>query len=643
MRRPSASEETDLAALPKVVCALDLETSGPNALKPDRADLAVVGLKVYTWDEQQQGYLPGPYEHYVPADFSALQQRLDALPGPIIGHNLFNFDYLILRRHLNLEHVVEKSADTLHFLYEQDGGGEDGSLYGLDKLAKENFGEGKTAKASTIPKLLKEGKLAEVLAYNERDCDLTFRVWWKMVSERHISVGEVWSDSGFEGDYELSELTYDLKEKDISVLTCATPRFTYTAWVEQLERDGWIVMPPREQKRREKERERQRAEAQEAAKKRNSAMWEFIEQHLRDDIPRKFAQPKSGDTPVSPDVVEEARALLARAGLPGSAWAEEVAYRLLRGEHIHPARLELAGRPNDPEGRDEVMKGILVALIADGYTPRYYAGHEPDGDSLSLAGPPPTLAEEYVDQLRQRHFELEAMFGPAGIPFEVQHWASNVHPAYTDAMNVLRGDGYIVFEDGSYVLDTEEIDLFQLQPKVLTSEERTDLEVYYQDPPSEFMVSWHSIEGHDVALHRRNYGESQGAMFHISCSCGWQSEPSVLEIDACACGTLHAKEVHRQKDKPPALRFRDHILSSSRLRNPRILHQNEDRWIGLCACGWSYVERTEDDAGEAFEKHWTALLDDPAMHADYLAFLEEQGLPLQGQTPSIGSASENET
>jgi hypothetical protein len=35
------------------------------------------------------------------------------------------------------------------------------------------------------------------------------------------------------------------------------------------------------------------------------------------------------------------------------------------------------------------------------------------------------------------------------------------------------------------------------------------------------------------------------------------------------------------------------------------------------------------------------LLDDPAMHADYFAFLEEQCLPLPGQTNSIASASEN--
>jgi hypothetical protein len=292
MSRLPASE-LDLSTLPKVVCALDLETSGPNAIKPDRADLAVVGLKVYTWNEQQQGYLPGPYEHYTPTDFPALQQRLDKFPGPIIGHNLFNFDFLVLRRHLNLERVIEKSADTLHLLYELGGGGEDGSLYGLDKLAKENFGEGKTTKASTIPKLLKEGKLAEVLVYNERDCDLTFRLWWKMVSERHVSTGEIRYD---DDDFPPEEVTYDLEEEEIRVLTCATPRFTYTAWSEQLERDGWIVLPPRERMRREKEREQQRKEAWEAARARDQTMREFIKQYLRDDIPRKYAQSKPYDT-----------------------------------------------------------------------------------------------------------------------------------------------------------------------------------------------------------------------------------------------------------------------------------------------------------------------------------------------------------
>ena len=181
MNSSSASLSKTLE-LPAAICVLDIETSGRHSKMPDRADLAIVGLKVYIWDEQQKSYLPGAYEHYAPTDLGALQQRLDSLQAPIVGHNLFGFDYRVLRRHLNLERIIEKSVDTLHLLYELSGGDEEGSLYGLDKLAKVNFGERKLEKGSTVPKLIEQGKIAEVLAYNERDCELTFRVWWKMVS-----------------------------------------------------------------------------------------------------------------------------------------------------------------------------------------------------------------------------------------------------------------------------------------------------------------------------------------------------------------------------------------------------------------------------------------------------------------------------
>jgi len=620
----SFATNLDVSLLPKTVSSLDLETSGKDVRK---AKLGVAGLKVYTWDEQRKEYLPGPYEHYAPTDLLALQQRLDALSGPIIGHYLFDFDYQILRRDLNLEHIIEKSVDTLHFLYEQDGGGEEGFLYGLDKLAQENFGEGKMQKASTIPKLLKDGKLAEVLVYNERDCDLTFRIWWKMVSERSISAGEARDDEG-----ELFEVTYDLNEKDICVLTCATPRFTYITWVEQLERDGWIVMPPPVRKKREEAREQKEVEAREAASKRDRAMREFIEQRLRDDIPRKFAQSDANGTS-APLSLEDARAFIQRAGLPESAWSGEVVYQLLLGKRIHPAKLELAGSPGDPEVLVGLMKGILGALANDGYQPRYSAYGEYTDDAVSLAGPPPppsTLAEQYVSGMHKRYYELHALFGEAGIEFEVQHMASDIHPAYMDAMNVLWGDGHVVFEDGSYVLDTEEIGLFQLQPKMLTGEEKGELESYIQDPHFEFTVSWPSeVASHGMALHRRYSDVSQGATFHMGCSCGWQSEPYTLEIDARAFGFLHLLEIRQQKNGQGVLRFRDHMLASRSIRNLRLLNMDEVRWIGLCACGWSCVERTEEDEDNAFKKHWTTLLNDPTMYADYLAFHKEEGLSIK--------------
>ncbi len=80
----------------------------------------------------------------------------------------------------------------------------------------------------------------------------------------------------------------------------------------------------------------------------------------------------------------------------------------------------------------------------------------------------------------------KVLFGPAGLEFQVMRMASNVHFAYTVAMRSLCGHGHLVFMDGSHVLDNDEINLFKLQPKVLTTEEIADLEAYIQDHPDEF-------------------------------------------------------------------------------------------------------------------------------------------------------------
>ena len=133
-------------------------------------------------------------------------------------------------------------------------------------------------------------------------------------------------------------------------------------------------------------------------------------------------------------------------------------------------------------------------------------------------------------------------------------------------MSVLRSGGYVVFEDGSYVLDTDEIGLLQLQPKILTSEERGELEAYIQDPPAEFTVPWHSgVQGHDMALHRRNDDLSRGAIYHMSCSCGWQSNPDHLEVDALASGVLHVRELYASmmilRDRHPGARLSSGFVS----------------------------------------------------------------------------------
>jgi hypothetical protein len=472
---------------PKLVCALDIETAGRHALKPDRADLAVVGLKAYSWDEQTQSYHPGPYEHYGPGDFPTLQQRLEALPGPIVGHNLFSFDYRVLRRHLNLGGVVEKSADTLHLLYEMDGGGEEGGLFSLELLASANLGEHKAAKASTIPKLLKDGKVAEVLAYNERDCDLTFRIWWHMVSTGRISAGEVWDDEPEFGPNRV-ELAFDLKDEHVAALTCLTPRFTYEAWTEQLDRNGWIIMPPAERRRREKERERRRAEAHDAMGRRQRAVREFIEQCRRDDVPPKYADngPDDASSDAAAAASDVARDLLTRAGLPQSVWAEGMVVQLVQGKWVTPAKLDLAGLPDGGDAQQEATKAILAALAADGYAPHYSASLDPDADFIYLDGPPPTLAQQYVTKWCERYAEYQAMFGGAGLTHPNVRWASNVNFAFTYAMQQLYGASVLVFDDDSYVFDDGEISVRELVPRRLATEEQDRLRAYTLEHPDEW-------------------------------------------------------------------------------------------------------------------------------------------------------------
>jgi hypothetical protein len=221
-------------------------------------------------------------------------------------------------------------------------------------------------------------------------------------------------------------------------------------------------------------------------------MQEFIQQHSRDDIPRKYAHsdPDNDDKPGDP-ALDEAQMLSRRAGLPENSWSESAIARLIGGERIYWRKQNPEEGQPDLETWFEAIKSIVAVLTAEGYVPHFYAYAELGYDVVYLEGPPPpppTLAQQYVDRMQERYAELDAMYGPAGMGFQVMRIAVGVHPTYTQAMNSLRDgdDGYIVFQDGSYIFDTDEMDLFELQPKVLTAEETAELEAYVRDHPAEF-------------------------------------------------------------------------------------------------------------------------------------------------------------
>jgi hypothetical protein len=180
--------------LPQRVCVLDLETSKLIKGELSTMPLAFVGTLIY---ELRGGtYHPGPHLCFLPDELDGLEKLLQGFEGVVLGHNILGFDYEVLEPRISLRGVAQRTVDTLGFLYEKRStepmftGGTSGSLAGLslDNLAQMNFGRGKAISGRSIPKMWREGRRDEVIAYNKEDLVLTFALWWHMVRGRTVMV-----------------------------------------------------------------------------------------------------------------------------------------------------------------------------------------------------------------------------------------------------------------------------------------------------------------------------------------------------------------------------------------------------------------------------------------------------------------------
>lgn len=173
-----------MTKLPLKICVLDLETQKTDFKSPEKCELALVGTKIYILQEKE--YQPQEYMHFLPDQMQELEQFLREFDGIIIGHNILNFDYRVLRPLISLKDVIEKTVDTLAFLYKLNTN----QLRGLslDALAQLNFGKSKTISGGNIPELWQQGQYQEVIKYNENDCALTMELWWQLVKKRSIRV-----------------------------------------------------------------------------------------------------------------------------------------------------------------------------------------------------------------------------------------------------------------------------------------------------------------------------------------------------------------------------------------------------------------------------------------------------------------------
>ncbi len=228
---------------PAKICVLDLETEETKFKNPEESKLALVGVQVLTFHDGR--YHSCKYRCFLPHQIEELERFLRSFPGIIIGHNILGFDYRVLRPLISLDGVVEKTVDTLAFLYRKNGN-QFGGL-SLGNLSKVNFGKGKTLDGKSVSQLWREGKRKKVIDYNKNDCILTKKLWWHLLKKQTVRV-----------KYSVPvKLSYDLdaierqwlpideflrvSRHDISALIGKRPLFTFRAWIRKIEKDNYIL------------------------------------------------------------------------------------------------------------------------------------------------------------------------------------------------------------------------------------------------------------------------------------------------------------------------------------------------------------------------------------------------------------------
>ncbi len=218
--------------LPSKVCILDLETEKTKFKSPEKSKLAFVGVKIYTLHNGR--YYPGKHKCFLPKQVGQLEEFLKNFPGIIIGHNIFQFDYRVLRPLISLDKVIEKTVDTLAFLHKKNGNRFGGLALGA--LSKANLNKSKTLDGKSISELWRQGKHKTVIKYNENDCILTQALWWHLVSRRSISI--VYGNSD-----ELGQIakTLTVSARDVLSLIGKKSLFKFRTWNEKIEKDGFIL------------------------------------------------------------------------------------------------------------------------------------------------------------------------------------------------------------------------------------------------------------------------------------------------------------------------------------------------------------------------------------------------------------------
>jgi hypothetical protein len=197
------------------ILVLDIETDIPEPRQAiDLCSPLLLGFKHFVVRDGQLE--AGTYCHVEPKHFRKALLEIGRFRGPIVGYNLLGFDYVILREFGDLRLHFRRTVDLLDFLAGKFGRRRG---LGLGRVCESLFGEGKDRSLrSSLAALWHAGRRDEVLAYNDRDLDLTARLWHRLRTSRALLL---------DGE------TLRLSPSDHSFLDGRKPISTYNDWMSR--------------------------------------------------------------------------------------------------------------------------------------------------------------------------------------------------------------------------------------------------------------------------------------------------------------------------------------------------------------------------------------------------------------------------
>ena len=214
--------------LPKIVWILDIETTDTKLPKKRQdASVGIVGVLPYKLEGSR-------YKKQIPIIFfpdeehmKLLEDVLQNVPDLIVGHNILGFDYKVLKKHISLRKIIEKSVDTLDLLASKCKGKR--WKLSLDSLSKLNLGKGKKLKGASIPALWNSGKGNEVVAYNITDCILTFELWLHMIQKQLV----ILDDKEYAEEWQNFRRKLKISPRDLQILVGQSNPVSYMSWTRK--------------------------------------------------------------------------------------------------------------------------------------------------------------------------------------------------------------------------------------------------------------------------------------------------------------------------------------------------------------------------------------------------------------------------